>query len=232
MSMRASYYPVAKRIIDVIGAATGLLLLAPALLLVAIAIKLDSAGPVLFVQHRIGKDFRPFHLYKFRTMRCGVVGTSITYGADPRITHLGKFLRSCKIDELPQLFNVVKGDMSLVGPRPELDEFVRMFASEYATVLQVRPGMTDIASLMYRNEAALLGRARDPRQMYVERVLPHKLHLAREYVKNATLWLDCELILRSIWHCFHHPDRNCGPGSDLFAHDEYVDRDHHSKVGL
>src|SRR5690242_15091511 len=139
-----------KRIFDIVVAAAGLILLSPLLLLVALLVKLDSRGAVLFQQERIGKNFHPFLIYKFRTMQNdGHSTASLTIGADPRITRVGKYLRACKIDELPQLMNVLKGDMSLVGPRPEVPRYVELFRSDYEDILSVRPGLTDLASVTY-----------------------------------------------------------------------------------
>ena len=125
-------------------------------------------------------------------------GSLVTFGADPRITTIGRFLRATKIDELPQLFNVLLGDMSLVGPRPEVRKYVEMFRDDYAEVLRVRPGITDPASIKYRHEAEILGRADDPEKEYVERVLPEKIRLGKEYVKDSSLWLDFLTILRTL----------------------------------
>ena len=125
-------------------------------------------------------------------------GSLVTFGADPRITPVGRFLRATKIDELPQLINVLLGDMSLVGPRPEVRKYVEMFRDDYAEILRVRPGITDPASIKYRNEAEILGRAEDPEKEYIERILPEKIRLAKEYVRNSSLWLDFMIILKTI----------------------------------
>src|ERR1044071_5821776 len=149
-----------KRIFDFFVSTAGLIVLSPLFLLVAVLIKFDSAGPILFTQRRIGKQFRPFLIYKFRTMRVGAeAAASLTVGADPRITRVGKYLRASKIDELPQLFNVLQGDMSLVGPRPELPRYVELFRRDYEDILKVKPGLTDLASLKYSDEASILGQA-------------------------------------------------------------------------
>ena len=136
-----------KRLFDVVAAAIGLVILSPLMALVALLIKVDSPGPVFFRQHRVGKDFRPFQIYKFRTMvqKAPLRGGLITAGVDPRVTRVGNFLRQTKIDELPQLINVLKGDMSLVGPRPEVPQYVEMFRKDYEQILSVRPGITDLA---------------------------------------------------------------------------------------
>jgi len=188
-----------KRIFDIILAAAGLIVLSPLLLLIAVLIKLDSRGPILFKQERIGRNFRPFRIYKFRTMREGLQAASpLTIGADPRITRIGKYLRASKIDELPQLVNVVKGDMSLVGPRPELPRYVELFRREYEYILKVRPGLTDLASLKYSDEAAVLGQSANPQEEYVARLLPDKIVLAKEYVQHSSFWFDAKLIGETI----------------------------------
>ncbi len=155
----------------------------------AVAVRLDSRGPVLFVQQRVGRNFVPFDILKFRTMVADANrrGGQITSGNDARITRVGRWLRKLKLDELPQLINVVRGDMSLVGPRPEVPQFVALFRDDYATVLAVRPGLTDAASIKYRDEAAVLAASDDPRRAYVEQVLPDKIALARDYVQRSVL---------------------------------------------
>ncbi len=185
---------------DVLASAAGLLLLSPLLLGVALLIKLTSRGPALFCQERVGRGFRPFVIYKFRTMvqEAPARGGVITVGADPRITRLGSFLRKAKIDEFPQLLNVLKGDMSLVGPRPEVARYVEMFRRDYQVLLEARPGITDLASLKYRNEAALLAAAPDPLGKYVEEVLPDKIRLARYYLERASFSRDVGVILRTV----------------------------------
>ena len=187
-----------KRLLDIVAASAGLLLLAPLFGAVALLIKLDSPGPVLFRQRRIGKDFRPFGLLKFRTMRQGGrAGLPITVGADPRITRVGRFLRRSKIDELPQLVNILRGDMTVVGPRPEVPRYVEAFHRDYEEILVMRPGLTDLASLKYRNESALLGRSSDPEQEYLKRVLPDKIRLAKEYIRRSSLTFDLALIAKT-----------------------------------
>jgi lipopolysaccharide/colanic/teichoic acid biosynthesis glycosyltransferase len=189
-----------KRAFDIVAALVGLVLLTPLLLLVGLLIKLDSPGRVFFRQERIGRRFRPFLIYKFRTMvrEAPQLGGPITFGADPRITRVGRFLRNTKIDELPQLINVLKGEMSLVGPRPEVRAYVEIFRAQYEEILQVPPGITDLASLYYRDEAELLGRAGDPTEEYVRRVLPEKLQLAKEYVKRSSFLFDVMLIFKTL----------------------------------
>jgi lipopolysaccharide/colanic/teichoic acid biosynthesis glycosyltransferase len=190
---------VTKRLFDVLFAAAGLALLSPLLAAIAIWIRLDSRGPVLFRQTRMGRAFTPFVIYKFRTMTTEAAGGPlITTGGDSRITRAGRYLRAAKLDELPQLFNVLKGDMSLVGPRPEVPRYVELFHDDYRDVLRVRPGVTDLASLKYRDEAALLGEAVDPEQAYVNCVLPDKIRLAKLYVARSSICFDLALIFRTV----------------------------------
>ena len=176
-----------KRTFDILVAAASLLLLSPLMVAAALLIKCDSKGPVFFKQERIGRGFRPFLIYKFRTMRQDFNHKvrQITVGADPRITRIGAFLRATKIDELPQLINVLKGDMSFVGPRPEVRQYVQAFQKDYEEILKVRPGITDLASLKYRDEASLLAKAKDPEEEYVTHVLPDKIRLAKDYLQHS-----------------------------------------------
>jgi len=190
-----------KRLFDVLMAAVGLLLLSPLFALVALAIRCDSRGPVFFRQERMGRGYRPFQILKFRTMveDAPSRGGPLTSGRrDPRITRVGRFLRKTKIDELPQLVNVLKGEMSLVGPRPEVRKYVDMFREDYGHLLSVRPGLTDLASLTYRDEAALLSQCEDPEREYVERILPEKIALSRQYVERMSPWSDVRLIFRTL----------------------------------
>ena len=192
---------MSKRLFDVLAAVAGLLVLSPLFALVALAIKLTSSGPVFFRQERVGRDFRPFRIYKFRTMVVDApkLGGQITAGRDPRITSIGHLLRKTKLDELPQLLNVLSGEMSLVGPRPEVPKYVEMFRPQFAEVLSVRPGITDLASVKYRDENEILGQADDPEAAYVNQVLPDKLALATEYVRRASFWFDVRLIFATFW---------------------------------
>jgi len=193
---------IAKRALDVSVAVAGLMLCAPVMLAAAVLAKLRSPGPVIFRQHRVGRGFRPFWIYKFRTMcqDAPAVGRPITVDGDPRITAVGRWLRKTKVDELPQLFNVLLGQMSLVGPRPEAPRYVELFRRDYEEILRLRPGITDLASIKYRDEAALLAQADDPEREYVERILPDKLRLARQYIRRSSpafdLWLMAATVLR------------------------------------
>ena len=189
-----------KRAADVALAVLGLALTWPAFLLAALAIRLDSAGPVLFTQERVGRNFSRFRILKFRTMRVDAErnGPGVTPLGDPRVTRVGRFLRASKLDELPQLWNVLRGDMSLVGPRPELPRFVRIYAKEFREILKVRPGITDPASIAYRAESALLAGVADPEAEYVRSVLPAKIRLARLYVQRASWMYDLRLVLQTL----------------------------------
>ncbi len=190
---------MAKRVFDVICSALGLLLLSPLLMVAAVWVKLDSPGPVLFRQTRVGRFGVPFTIHKFRTMRTSAPGAQITVGEDPRITRAGRLLRATKLDELPQLWDVLRGAMSLVGPRPEVPRYVAVYPAELReVVLSVRPGITDPASLRFRNESELLAKAADPEREYVDVVLPAKLRLAADYVRNASLAGDVRLILATL----------------------------------
>jgi lipopolysaccharide/colanic/teichoic acid biosynthesis glycosyltransferase len=192
---------MAKRAFDLAVAALGLLLTAPLLALIAVAIKCDSAGPVLFRQDRVGRGGRIFRIHKFRTMvvDASTRGTSLTVGDDARITRVGRFLRRSKLDELPQLLDVLAGAMSLVGPRPELPQYVALYpAALRDKVLRVRPGITDPVSLTFVDESALLARAPDPEREYVEVILPRKLTAAAEYAEHATLVTDLRIITRTL----------------------------------
>jgi lipopolysaccharide/colanic/teichoic acid biosynthesis glycosyltransferase len=189
-----------KRAFDMAIAFLGLLCLSPLLLPVALLIKLDSPGPALFKQRRVGRGFRPFVIYKFRTMVHDAPrkGTAITYSADPGITRVGRILRKTKIDELPQLINVLQGTMSLVGPRPEVPRYVELFRADYAEILRVLPGITDLASIKYRHEAEFLGGFENPEETYVRQVLPEKIKLAKEYVRQSSFLFDIRLILKTL----------------------------------
>lgn len=192
---------MAKRLFDILASALGLVLLAPLLAAVALWIRLDSPGPVLFRQVRVGRHGRPFRIHKFRTMRDERVGSgqAITVGADPRITRAGAVLRRAKLDELPQLIDVLRGDMSIVGPRPEVPRYVETYPADLREkVLSVRPGITDPASIRFRDENEVLARAADPEREYIDVVLPQKLRLSVQYAEEATLASDLRLIGRTL----------------------------------
>jgi len=195
---------MSKRLFDIVCAALGLLLLAPLLLVLALWIKLDSPGPALFRQERVGRFGQTFQIHKFRTMRVDNAGPQITVGADSRITRAGAWLRRTKLDELPQLWDVLRGEMSLVGPRPEVPRYVALYPAELRElVLSVRPGITDPASLRFRNESELLAQSADPEREYVEVVMPAKLRAAADYVREATLASDLRLMWRTLATIFH-----------------------------
>ena len=189
-----------KRVFDIVLTLLALIALAPLLIFIAIVIKFDSPGPIIFKQERIGKGFSPFLIYKFRTMVDDAhrLGAAITAGNDPRITRAGRFLRHTKLDELPQLVNVLKGEMSFVGPRPEVRHYVELFRPEYEHILRVRPGLTDLASLKYSDEASILGQSDDPEDEYVTRLLPEKIRLAKEYINRSSFLFDMRLILETV----------------------------------
>lgn len=188
-----------KRAFDVVASALGLLLLSPLLLVLALWVKLDSPGPVFFRQERVGRHGQPFRIIKFRSMRVDHDGPQITVGDDARITRSGRFIRACKFDELPQLINVLLGDMSLVGPRPEVPRYVALYPPEvHDEVLSVRPGITDWASVQYRSESSLLAASSDPEVTYTTVILPAKLALYQQYVRQRSFWLDCRIICMTL----------------------------------
>lgn len=191
---------MAKRLFDILFALLFLLLLAPLLLLMALLVAITSPGGAFFRQVRVGRGGKEFRLLKFRTMRPGseAKGQITVGGRDPRITGIGYFLRKSKLDELPQLINVLVGDMSIVGPRPEVPKYVALYTPEQRKVLNVRPGITSAASVAYIDENELLGRSDDPERTYVEEVMPAKLALDLIYVKEIGLWTDLRILLRTI----------------------------------
>lgn len=191
----------AKRTFDFLASLAGLVLLLPLFVWIAIWIRLDGGGPVFYRQERVGRNGRLFKILKFRTMTVGAdrSGLPLTVGADPRITRSGAVLRRYKLDELPQLLNVVVGDMSLVGPRPEVSRYVAHYSeSQRERILSVRPGITDPASIIFVDENELLSREADPERAYVQAVLPRKLALYDEYVSNRTFWGDVGVIFRTL----------------------------------
>lgn len=190
-----------KRLFDIFASGLGLLFLSPLFLVLAIWIKLDSPGPVFYRQVRVGRENKDFRIYKFRSMRVGAdkQGLITVGGHDPRITRSGYFIRKYKLDEFPQLINVFVGDMSLVGPRPEVRKYVDMYTPEQLHVLDVRPGVTSLASIRYRNENELLDKAEDPDQFYIDVIMQDKLAIDLEYVQNASFWYDIKLIFRTFW---------------------------------
>ena len=194
---------IIKRIFDIVCSGLGLIILSPVLIIIAIMIKKGSDGPVFFKQIRVGKDGKNFEILKFRTMVVNAekLGRQITVGNDNRITKVGGFLRKYKLDELPQLINVFKGDMSLVGPRPEVPRYVEMYTKEQRKVLNVKPGITDLASLRYKDENELLGKAENPDEFYINTIMPDKLALNLEYINKSNVFYDIYIIITTIIKC-------------------------------
>jgi lipopolysaccharide/colanic/teichoic acid biosynthesis glycosyltransferase len=189
-----------KRLFDIFWAALGLLVLSPLFFVIALLIKVGDGGPVFFRQERVGYQGAPFHIWKFRTM---VVDADkgdrqLTVGRDPRITRVGHFLRRFKLDELPQLVNVLLGEMSFVGPRPEVPRYVALYNEEQRQVLNLVPGVTDEASIAYRRESDLLASASDPESLYIEEIMPQKIAINLLYAERANLWADWMVILRTV----------------------------------
>ncbi len=188
-----------KRFIDVVLAAVGLALSSPVLLVAAVAVRLDSPGPIIFRQLRVGRGGQLFYILKLRTMRTGEPGSPVTTERDPRITRCGRCLRSTKLDEIPQLVNVLRGDMSMVGPRPEVPKYVMMWPKDARKqVLSVRPGVTDPASIEFRRESELLAEAGDPEQYYVSVILPRKVAIYCDYVRGLSLAQDFAILVRTL----------------------------------
>lgn len=195
---------ILKRIFDFTCSLIGLIILSPFFLIIAIAIKVDSKGPVFFKQKRIGKNGNPFEIYKFRTMVVDAesLGKQITVGEDPRITRVGSFLRKYKLDEFPQLINVLIGDMSLVGPRPEVPRYVEIYNDVQRKVLLVKPGITDYASIEFRNENDILGKSNNPEEEYIKTIMPTKLDLNLKYIDEMSFSHDIKLIFKTIGRVF------------------------------
>jgi lipopolysaccharide/colanic/teichoic acid biosynthesis glycosyltransferase len=188
-----------KRFVDVTISAIVVSLTSPIWLAAAAAIWIESGRPILFRQQRVGRGFTTFKILKFRTMSPAVSGPSVTVAGDKRITRVGRFLRATKVDELPQFWNVLRGDMSIVGPRPELQHYVELFRQRYDNILTVRPGITDLASIRYRNEEEILARSDNPLRCYQEEVLPRKLDLADQYLRERSTWRDAIIIAKTVF---------------------------------
>lgn len=188
-----------KRIFDIVMSGLGLICLSPLFLVLAVWIKSDSPGPVFYRQVRVGRGNKDFRLFKFRSMRpdSDKLGLITVGGHDPRVTRSGYYIRKYKLDEFPQLINVFVGDMSLVGPRPEVRKYVDLYTPEQLRVLNVRPGITSLASIRYRNENEILAKAEDPDKAYVEQIMPDKIAIDLEYVENASLTNDIRLIFKT-----------------------------------
>lgn len=191
---------ILKRCFDVVFSIIGLIILAPLLLLIAISIKLDSKGPILFIQGRVGKNNIDFNIYKFRTMRmqADTKGLLTLGNHDTRITKVGYFLRRYKIDEFPQLINILIGDMSFVGPRPELRYYVNFYTEDDMSIFVARPGITGLASLKYRNEVELLKAAENPEEFFIKTIIPDKLKYNKAYIKNRSFFFDLKLIAMTV----------------------------------
>ena len=188
-----------KRIFDIISSLFGLILLSPFMIIIAILIKLDSKGPIFFKQVRVTKNEREFKIFKYRTMRVGSDKYSqITVGKDSRITKVGDFLRKYKLDEIPQLINVLIGDMSLVGPRPEVPKYVALYTEEQREILKVRAGITDYASIEFSNENDILANEADPEKAYIEKIMPRKIELNKKYLSEISVMTDIKIILLTI----------------------------------
>lgn len=192
-----------KRIFDILASGIGIIILSPILVIMAIVITLDSEGEILFKQKRVGKDEKCFNIFKFRTMVTNAesLGKQITVGKDSRITKVGAFLRKYKLDELPQLFNVFLGDMSLVGPRPEVPRYVALYTEKQKEVLKVKPGITDLASLKYSDENDVLADIEDPERYYINVIMQDKLKLNLEYIEKSNIFLDISIIFKTILKC-------------------------------
>jgi lipopolysaccharide/colanic/teichoic acid biosynthesis glycosyltransferase len=195
------YGKYGKRIFDLMLSLPSLVLLSPVFLASAVLIKLETSGPVAFSQERMGKDSRPFRLYKFRTMvkDASNIGPPVTAAHDPRITGTGRLLRKFKIDEMLQIINVIKGDMSVIGPRPELKYFVDAFREDYRDVLKIKPGMTDYALIAFRNEEDILSTFDNIEEGYIKHVMPEKIKLYRKYIKEMSLSTDMKIFFTTIW---------------------------------
>lgn len=190
-----------KRLFDLTFSLLGLILFLPLMLFVALIIKGTSKGPVLFRQKRVGLHEKIFYVFKFRTMvdKAETLGSSVTTGVDPRITPIGRVLRKTKLDELPQLFNVLLGDMSFIGPRPDVPEITAKYTPEMKKIFSVRPGITSLATLHFRHEEDILARVPDPDRFYDEVVVPFKVELAMEHVRRNSFWFDLGILWQTVW---------------------------------
>ena len=193
------YWVLLKRLFDVLVSLIALALTLPVFLVIAVLIKLDSSGPVLYREERIGKGFRRFFIFKFRTLEENAQGPVSRFKRSSKPTRVGRFLRKTRLSELPQLINVLKGDMSIVGPRPELRQFVHMFRGKYLRILTVRPGITDLASLEFQNEKKILSKSPNPEEEYINKLMPEKIRLAMIYLDRSSFFYDLSLILNSLF---------------------------------
>ena len=193
-----------KRVFDIFASSIGLIIFAIPMIIISIFIKLTSKGPVFFRQIRVGKDNKDFKIFKFRTMVADAdkKGNNITVSNDKRITGIGSFLRNTKLDEIPQLINVFLGQMSFVGPRPDVREYIDLYDDIQKNILKIKPGITSTASIKYRNEAEILGRSEDPEKMYIEEVMPEKIKLSLKYIEDMGFFYDLGLIFKTIFKIF------------------------------
>jgi len=187
-----------KRLFDIIFSMLGLIILSPVLFLIALIIVLDSGTPVFYLQTRVGKDSAHYSLIKFRSMTSDSSGLKITVNNDSRITPSGKVLRKYKLDELPQLINILIGDMSFVGPRPEVQKYVSYYSKNQLNVLTVKPGLTGLDSLNFTNEQELLENKENPEDYYIKHIMPKKLELSLEYIKKRSFWIDIQIIIKTV----------------------------------
>lgn len=196
-------YSFTKRIFDCTAAVVALVVFSPLLLVLSVWILLDSPGGVFYKQIRVGKNQKEFYLLKFRSMRTNADKSGqLTIGNDARVTRVGRFIRKFKFDEIPQLINIIKGEMSVVGPRPEVPKYVTMYSEEQLKVLDVLPGLTDYASIEYLNEQEVLGAADDPERVYIQEVMPAKLKLNLKYIEERNFWLDIQLVFKTLFKIF------------------------------
>lgn len=211
-----------KRIIDIVISLLGIIFLSPVLLLIAFVIKITSSGPVIFRQERIGLNRQGFYILKFRTMIINAEkhGKQITVGHDPRITKVGKFLRKFKLDELPQLFNVFMGDMSLVGPRPEVRKYVEIYSAEQLKVLNIRPGITDYASIQFSNENEILAESNNPEAAYINEIMPKKLSLNLKYLQEISFKTDLKLLVLTLQKVFINKNQTKEESENMHVNEE------------
>jgi lipopolysaccharide/colanic/teichoic acid biosynthesis glycosyltransferase len=195
------YAKYGKRIFDFIASLIGLILLSPFLVIIGVLVKISDKGPVFYRSKRVGQNFKPFYLLKFRTMVVNAeeLGPFVTKGGDQRITKIGKFLRKYKLDELPQLWNVVKGELSIVGPRPEVEKYISFYKDDYKEILKIKPGITDYAAIKFKNEEEILAKFEDVEKAYIENVLPEKIKLYKTYLNEIGFLTDLKLIFKTLW---------------------------------
>jgi len=195
------YLKYGKRIFDFFSSLIGIFLFLPFYFIIGILIKIEDKGPVLYKSKRIGQNFKPFFLLKFRSMivNADKIGPLITKEKDPRITKIGKFLRKTKIDEFPQLFNVLKGEMSIVGPRPEVEKYISYFKKDYKKILSIKPGITDYAAIEFRNEEEILDKFENIEESYIKEILPQKINLYKKYLNEVGFITDLNIIFKTIW---------------------------------